>query len=55
MSAPLRTPWSTRATRSSRRPSRSAQLPVPEGHATVSVDDDGTLIEIAADGTRGPL
>jgi hypothetical protein len=26
-----------------------------EGHATVSVDDDGTLIEIAEDGTRRPL
>ncbi|MEX2620526.1 MAG: hypothetical protein WD250_09930 [Egibacteraceae bacterium] len=26
-----------------------------QGYATVSVDDDGTLIEIAADGTRRPL
>jgi hypothetical protein len=26
-----------------------------DGYATVSVDDDGTLIEIAMDGTRRPL
>lgn len=25
------------------------------GHATVSLDDDGRLVEIAADGTRRPL
>jgi len=25
------------------------------GHATVSLDDDGTLVEIAPDGTRRPL